>query len=124
MRSARRTTPRASSAGIRARAARKAGVTARFVQGDAGATGLPDAGVDAVFCNRLLHHIRSALERAAFLRELRRVTRRYLVVSFFDYRSFEALRVFLKKLKGRKVNYAGQPTVEEFAMRSPGAASR
>lgn len=94
--------------------ATKLGLRARFVQGDAGRTGLPDGSVDAVFCNRLLHHITSAPERAAFLREFHRVTRRYLVVSFFDYRSFGALRVFLKRLKGRKPDYAGQPTLAEF----------
>ena len=92
----------------------KLGLRARFVQGDAGKTGLADASVDAVFCNRLLHHITSAPERAAFLREFHRVTRCHLVVSFFDYRSFETLRVVLKKLKGRKPEYSGQPTLAEF----------
>jgi ubiquinone/menaquinone biosynthesis C-methylase UbiE len=94
--------------------AAKSGLRARFLQGDAGRTGLPDGSVDAVFCNRLLHHITSAPERAAFLLEFHRVTRRYLVVTFFDYRSFGALRVFLKRLKGRKPDYAGQPTLAEF----------
>jgi ubiquinone/menaquinone biosynthesis C-methylase UbiE len=90
------------------------GVQARFIKGDAANTGMPDGSVDAVFCNRLLHHITSAPERAIFLREFHRVTRRYLVISFFDYRAFGGLRVFLKRLKGRKVNYTGQPTLQEF----------
>jgi ubiquinone/menaquinone biosynthesis C-methylase UbiE len=90
------------------------GLKAQFLQGDAAKTGLPDARVDAVFCNRLLHHITSAPERAVFLREFYRVSRRSLVVSFFDYRAFDGVRVFLKKLKGRKVDYTGQPTLAEF----------
>lgn len=87
---------------------------ARFMQGDAARIPLPDQSVDCVFCNRLLHHIVSAAERAVFLREFHRVTRRYLVISFFDYRSFGTLRIFLKKLKGRKVNYGAKPTLQEF----------
>lgn len=90
------------------------GVNATFLQGDASGTGLPDQSVDAVFCNRLLHHITTAEERAVFLRELHRVTRRHLVVSFFDYRQFGRLRVWLKRLKGRRVDYWGQPTLAEF----------
>jgi SAM-dependent methyltransferase len=94
--------------------ARDLGIEAKFLQGDASKIPLPDNGVDAVFCNRLLHHITSANERAVFLREFARVTRRHLVISFFDYRAFGGLRCFLKKLKGRKVDYRGQPTLSEF----------
>ena len=92
----------------------KAGIESSFIQGDASRLPLPNASVDGVFSNRLLHHITSAGERAIFLREFHRVSRRYLVVSFFDYRAFGKLRIFLKRLKGRKVNYNGQPTLEEF----------
>jgi ubiquinone/menaquinone biosynthesis C-methylase UbiE len=87
---------------------------ARFIPADASKLPLPDNTVDAVFSNRLLHHITSAAERAVFLREFRRVARRYVIVSFFDYRSFGSLRQFLKRLKGRRVNYTGQPTLAEF----------
>lgn len=92
------------------------GIPAKFQQGDASKIPLPDASVDVVFCNRLLHHITSAEERAVFLREFNRVTRRYLVVSFFDYLAFGGIRRFLKKLKGRSVTYAGQPTLQQFRM--------
>ena len=94
--------------------AAKAGIESSFIQGDASRLPLPNGSVDGVFSNRLLHHIKSAGERAVFLREFHRVARRYLVLSFFDYRKFGKLRILLKKLKGRKVNYAGQPTLEEF----------
>ncbi len=90
------------------------GVHARFAQGDASRLPLADGAVDGVFCNRLLHHILSADERAIFLRELHRVTRRYAVVSFFDYLSFGGVRKFFKKLKGRQPPYQGQPTLSQF----------
>jgi len=94
--------------------AKKFGVRAQFMQGDASHLPLGDNSVDAIFSNRLLHHMSIAAERGIFLREFYRVTRRYLVVSFFDYLAFGGLRKFLKKLKGRKINYTGQPTLEEF----------
>jgi len=96
------------------RRAAELGLEARFVPADASRMPLPDNTVDAVFSNRLLHHITSAVERAVFLREFRRVARRYVIVSFFDYRAFGPVRQFLKRLKGRGVNYTGQPTLAEF----------
>ena len=94
--------------------AAKLGLKAEFMPGDASRLPLSPDSVDVIFCNRLLHHITAAAERAVFLREFHRVTRRYVVVSFFDYQAFGALRRFLKSLKGRQVNYDGQPTLEEF----------
>lgn len=94
--------------------AKKLGLKAEFMPGDASRVPLSPDSVDVIFCNRLLHHITSAAERAVFLHEFHRVSRRHVVVSFFDYQSFGALRRFLKSLKGRKVNYDGQPTLEEF----------
>ncbi len=85
-----------------------------FIHGDASRLPFPDNTVDAVFCNRLLHHILKPEERAVILRELRRVSRRYLVVSFFDYQGFATVRRLLKTLKGSKPKYAGQPTREQF----------
>jgi SAM-dependent methyltransferase len=94
--------------------AERLGVCARFIPGDAARMPIADEGVDAVFCNRLLHHIAVAEERAVFLREFHRVCRRWVVVSFFDYLAFGRLRRWLKALKGRRVDYSGQPTVAQF----------
>lgn len=96
------------------RKAETTGGRARVFRGDASHLELADGAVDAVFCNRLLHHILKSEERAKILRELHRVTRRYLVVSFFDYQGFGALRRFFKRLKGSKPIYEGQPTLEQF----------
>ena len=94
--------------------AEKAGLKLTFLQCDASRIPLPDGAVDCVFCNRLLHHILSAREREVFLREFYRVTRRYLVISFFDYHAFGGVRKLLKALKGRKPKYDQQPTFAGF----------
>jgi len=85
-----------------------------FMQSNAAKISLADGAVDGVFCNRLLHHILKADERKMFLREFHRITRKYLVISFFDYHSFGGVRRVLKALKGRKPNYDQQPTLAQF----------
>lgn len=96
----------------------------RCLQGDASRLPLVSQAVDAVFCNRLLHHILSANERAVILRELRRVCRRYVVVSFFDYQAFSGVRKLLKAIKGSKPKYEGQPTVAQFEEEAAGCGLR
>lgn len=93
---------------------RRLGLRAVFIHGDASRLPFDADAVDAVFCNRLLHHILRPEERAAILRELRRVSRRHVVVSFFDYQGFGNVRRLLKSLKGSRPQYAGQPTREAF----------
>ena len=100
------------------------GTPAGFVQGDASQLPCRDASVDAVFCNRLLHHILDVQERAVILREFYRVSTRYVVSSFFDYRAFGGIRRWLKRLKGRKPPYEGQPTLEQFAAEAIAAGFR
>jgi ubiquinone/menaquinone biosynthesis C-methylase UbiE len=94
--------------------AEKAGLRVAFLQSDASKLPLAAGAVDCVFCNRLLHHILRVQEREAFLREFHRVTRKYLVISFFDYHAFGGVRKLLKALKGRKPNYDAQPTFAQF----------
>jgi ubiquinone/menaquinone biosynthesis C-methylase UbiE len=87
---------------------------AQLAQADASRLPLVDGAVDCVFSNRLLHHIHSPEERKMFLREFHRVSRRYAVVSFFNYKGFARVRGLLKRLKGRVPPYANQPTQEQF----------
>jgi ubiquinone/menaquinone biosynthesis C-methylase UbiE len=82
--------------------------------GDASRMPLESGSVDVVFSNRLLHHIDRANERLMILAEFWRVATRHLIVSFFDYRRFGPLRAWLKRLKGRKVDYSGKPTQSQF----------
>ena len=81
-----------------------------FIQGSAFELPLADDSIDCVFCNRLLHHFKDAGDRIKLLRELHRIARRYVIVSFFDYHRFGGLRVFLKRLRGRRPDYSGYPT--------------
>lgn len=93
----------------------KAKASALVLQGDASRLPLPDAAVDCVFSNRLLHHILKREERTTLLREFHRVCRRWTVVSFFNYKGLSRVRGLLKRLKGRTPPYANQPTQAEFA---------
>ncbi len=90
------------------------GANLYWLQGDAFKLPLADASIDCIFCNRLLHHFRTTEQRLKILRELHRVSRRYVIVSFFDYHRFGKLRMLLKKLRGRNPDYSGHPTKPAF----------
>ena len=94
--------------------AEKLKADAQALQGDAARLPLVSGAVDCVFSNRLLHHIHASSERMGLLREFHRVSRRYAVVSFFNYKGLARIRGLLKRLKGRTPPYARQPTQEEF----------
>jgi len=51
-----------------------------------------DGAFDGALCIRLLHHFATERERVELLRALRRVVRRFAIVSFFDAHSLQALR--------------------------------
>lgn len=95
---------------------RSTGLPARraFLWADAAHLPLVEGAVDAVFSNRLLHHLLEAEQRAVILREFHRVARRVVVVSFFDYHAFGAARRWLKLLKGRRPRYDLQPSRAAF----------
>ena len=61
---------------------------------------LPDAGVDAVFCMRLLHHIAAEDDRLAILREFHRVCREAVCLSIWVDGNLQAKR--RKKLEQRR----------------------
>lgn len=69
---------------------------------DALATRFADDTFDAVLCNRLFHHFREAEVRRRCLRELRRVCRGPLIVSFFCNFSFDAVSFHLRNRLRRK----------------------
>ena len=58
------------------------------------------------------------------LREFHRVSRRYAVVSFFNYRRFGAIQRWLKRLRGRRPPYEVHPTAAEFAAEAAEAGFR
>jgi ubiquinone/menaquinone biosynthesis C-methylase UbiE len=65
-----------------------------------------------ILCMRLLHHIKSSNERVKILRELARVSSKWVLVSF--YRK-ECVRNFSKRLRGKEVK--GHPiSVQRFLL--------
>lgn len=61
-----------------------------------------DGTFAGVLCHRLLQHIPTAVERITILRELARVTRGPLVVSFFDAGSLQHLRRQVRRCLGKQ----------------------
>ncbi|MSQ91589.1 MAG: methyltransferase domain-containing protein [Gammaproteobacteria bacterium] len=58
---------------------------------------LRDNGVDGTICVRLSHHLPTAAERERLLTELLRVSRRFVIMTFFDHYSLKNL---LRRLRG------------------------
>ena len=52
---------------------------------------LRDSGVDGTVCVRLNHHLPTEAERELLVRELLRVSKRFVIMSFFDYYSLKNL---------------------------------
>lgn len=61
-----------------------------------------DGSFRGVLCMRLLQHIGTADERVAILRELRRVAREAVLVSFFDSASLQHLRRRLRRVRHKR----------------------
>src|SRR6185312_12802071 len=73
-----------------------------FEQCDVLDTPFPNGHFDAVVCSRLFHHFRESEIRVRALRELRRISRGALIVSFFNSFAIDALRFRLKYIMRRK----------------------
>jgi len=78
--------------------------------------------VDGATCIRLIEHFRLGQSRTELMRELGRVVRRWLVVSFYDGASIHGKTKRLAcKLRGKKVNVAMQ---SRASFRAEAGASR
>ena len=73
----------------------------RFVQADIASLPLEDGFVDMSFCMRLFHHMKTDEIRLAALRELTRVSRKYVALSFYNR---DCLRYFRKRLLAKKIS--------------------
>jgi len=80
------------------RTAAMTGAPCRCLTLDARRLPLPDNAVDLAFAMRLLHRVRDPAERSAVLAELGRVSRRWVLFSFYNRRSARGLR---DRLRGR-----------------------
>jgi SAM-dependent methyltransferase len=74
-----------------------------------GALPFRTAGFDVVFNLRYLHHAKTASERERALAELARVSRRYVVVSYYRRSNLHAVVRWLQKLTRR--NRRGEPAM-------------
>jgi ubiquinone/menaquinone biosynthesis C-methylase UbiE len=63
---------------------------------------LRDASVDGTVCVRLTHHLPAEAEREQLVRELLRVSKRFLIMSFFDYHSVKNIVRRLRRPFNRK----------------------
>ncbi|MDP6941382.1 MAG: class I SAM-dependent methyltransferase [Planctomycetota bacterium] len=72
-------------------------------RGQAAVSKIPLASdsVDVAFSFRLLHHFRESFQRSEALAELARVSRRWVIGTYFDRDSFQALR---HRMRGKKRN--------------------
>ena len=59
---------------------------------------LQEAAVDGTVCVRLNHHLPAAVERERLVRELLRVSKRFVIMTFFD---FDSLKNRLRRMRGR-----------------------
>ncbi len=66
---------------------------------------LPDNSVDLCFCMRLFHHMKTDAVRLRALRELSRITRKYVGLSFYNKNclSYYYRRTLGKKIRGNYV---------------------
>lgn len=78
-----------------------AGPTRQRACGSVHALPFADGVFAGVLCHRLLQHIPTAVERVDILRELARVCRGPIVVSFFDARSLQHARRVLRRAFGK-----------------------
>lgn len=81
--------------------ARATGLAEDYLVADAEKLQLPDKSVDGVCCIRLFHHLTTAEMRRNILKEFARVSRRWVLVSFYHS---HCLKRFKKLMRGKPVS--------------------
>lgn len=69
---------------------------ARFEVRDVLSTGYADNSFDAVVCNRLFHHFNESETRVLAFRELKRISKHQVIVSFFNSFAIDSVRFRVK----------------------------
>ena len=72
----------------------------QYLQTNAEQIDLPTAGVDLVFCHRLLNHIPDPEGRARIVKELARISRRYVVISCYPPSIRTRIKLAVRRLIG------------------------
>lgn len=70
----------------------------RFLVQNAFATDFGENAFDVVVCNRLLHHFPRPEDRRAILHELARISAGWVIVSFFNLRTLDAMTFWTKQM--------------------------
>ena len=72
----------------------------KLLQADISAIPLYDGSADLCFCMRLFHHMKNDKVRLAALKELARVSNKYVALSFYNK---SCLRFYWRKILGKKI---------------------
>jgi len=80
----------------------------RLLEGDIMSMPLGDGEVDLCFCMRLFHHMRDDTSRLTALRELSRVSTRYVGLTFYNKHCFRYYwrKLLHKKIRGNYITFA------------------
>ena len=86
----------------------------RFMQADIASIDLPDNFADLCFCMRLFHHMKTDEVRLNALKELSRISKKYVALSFYNK---DCGRYFWRKTLGKKIrgNYIACAHFESMA---------
>jgi len=71
-----------------------------MLQGDIASLPLSDNSADLCFCMRFFHHLDNDKITLKVLKELSRISRKYVAISFYNR---NCLRYYRKKLRGKKI---------------------
>lgn len=76
----------------------------KFHVADVFETRLPDDTCDIVLCNRLFHHFAESKDRRRALNELRRITRKTIILSFFCLSTWSGMVFYVKRfIRGKRI---------------------
>lgn len=81
---------------------------------DAESINLPDASVDLIFCHRFLYHVYSKSRRARMLKEMVRVTRRHVILSYYPPGFLNRLRAYRRRLLHQGAPPDSQPSLAHY----------
>jgi SAM-dependent methyltransferase len=97
---------------------------AEFLVTSAEKIDLPAGAVDLVFCHRFLHHIHEPDLRQRIFQEMARVTRLYVIVSYYAAGFRSRLKWRLKNLVGLAARDSRPATIEQFFAEASNAGLR
>lgn len=91
------------------------GIDAVWLTASVFAIPLKDNSVDATVCNRLAHHLPSGPEQEQLIKELLRVSSRFVILSYYDEHSVKSMS---RRLRGKKPGHTmARKTLRQLAER-------